>query len=75
MRPFLRTPEQGAATPVWVATAPELASKSGKSFGSLFGDWKRELKLPAVATDPESARRLYETCAELSGLVPKIRAA
>jgi retinol dehydrogenase-14 len=75
MRPFLRTPEQGAATPVWVATAPELSSKSGKSFGSLFGDWKRELKLPIVATDPELGRRLYEICEALSGLVPKIRAA
>jgi hypothetical protein len=52
---FMRSPEKGADTAVWLATAPEVAGVSG----GYFGDRKPRRPSPA-ASDPEAARRLWE---------------
>lgn len=67
MRPIMKTPEQGAVTPLWLATAPELERVSGKVFGAMRGDGKQELTtVPAPARDLAAAQRLYETCERLA---------
>jgi retinol dehydrogenase 12 len=54
-RRWLRTPEQGAATAVYLATSPEGAGVSGEYFVD-----ERPVALPPAARDDESARRLWE---------------
>ena len=65
MRPLMRSSAAGARTPVYVATAPELETVSGKCFGTMFGDGKAEMKLPAGATDPAQAQQLWAECERL----------
>ena len=66
-RPFLglRTPEQGARTIIHLATAPELASITGKYFVD-----GRERRSPAVSYDQDLQDRLWRRSAELVGLTP-----
>lgn len=55
LRPFIRTPEQGADTAVWLATAPEVAGQSGGYYAD------RKLKQPnAQARDAAVWRKLWE---------------
>ncbi len=63
LKPFFKTPEQGAATSVHVATAPELANVSGEYFMN-----ERLAKASAAARDAQSARRLWDVSLELTGL-------
>jgi NAD(P)-dependent dehydrogenase (short-subunit alcohol dehydrogenase family) len=59
------TPEQGAVAPVWLATAPELATVNGKYFNE-----KEEIPLAEAVQNPELAERLWqlsETLAKFSG--------
>ena len=59
-RPFLLTPEQGARTTIYVASAPELESITGAYFvDSLPAPTKRH------AMDMAAARRLWEASEEL----------
>jgi NAD(P)-dependent dehydrogenase (short-subunit alcohol dehydrogenase family) len=52
---FMRSPEKGADTAVWLATAPEVAGVSGGYFGD------RKPRRPSrAAQDPAAARRLWE---------------
>jgi NAD(P)-dependent dehydrogenase (short-subunit alcohol dehydrogenase family) len=53
-RPFAPTPEQAAATSVYLATAPELDSVSGRYFVDL-----REARAAPGALEPELAARLW----------------
>lgn len=62
-KPFLLSPEEGAATPVYVAAAPELEGISGKLFIK-----KQEALLPERARDEVVATRLWEASAELTAL-------
>jgi NAD(P)-dependent dehydrogenase (short-subunit alcohol dehydrogenase family) len=55
LAPFFRTPEGGAATSIHVATAPELATVSGRYFKNC-----REARPAAFASDREAAGRLWE---------------
>lgn len=57
-----KTPAKGADTAVWLATATEVEGVSGKYFEN-----RRELTLAPHASDPETARRLWETSARLTG--------
>jgi NAD(P)-dependent dehydrogenase (short-subunit alcohol dehydrogenase family) len=59
---FMLTPEQGADTLIYLASAPEVAGQTG-------GYWaKRKVVQPsAAARDPEAARRLWEVSAALAG--------
>jgi NAD(P)-dependent dehydrogenase (short-subunit alcohol dehydrogenase family) len=62
-RLFFRTPQQGARTPIWVATEEGLESRSGTCFGSVLGSgWRNELALPSVAKDPVLAEKVYALC-------------
>lgn len=63
LRPFLRTPEQGADTVLYLATAPEVATASGKYFCN-----RREVQPSPAAQDDETAQRLWQISAELTGL-------
>ena len=62
LKPFFKTPDQGARTSVHVATAPELAGVSGAYFANC-----REKQPAAPARDPQTARRLWETSARMTG--------
>ncbi len=64
-QPLLRSPAQGAATPLWVASAPELTGVTGK----YFADAKERTPAPTAA-DPVKARELWELSARLVGLRP-----
>jgi NAD(P)-dependent dehydrogenase (short-subunit alcohol dehydrogenase family) len=59
-RPLLMSPAAGAKTSVHLASAPELATVSGRFF-----DRSREVPLDRVAQDPAAARRLWEISEEL----------
>ncbi|HZR81231.1 MAG TPA: SDR family oxidoreductase [Candidatus Binatia bacterium] len=65
LAPFFRSPEQGAATSLHVATAPELASVTGRYFKNC-----REAEPSRAARDPEAARRLWQISEQLVGGAP-----
>ena len=63
VRPFLKTPAQGADTLIWLATADEVEGQSGGYYD------RRRLRQPsAAAQDEAAARRLWALSAELCGL-------
>lgn len=62
-RPFFLSSTKGARTSLYVATSPELAGVTGKFF-----DRSAEKKPSAAATNLETAKRLYEISAELTGV-------
>ena len=62
VRPFLKSPEQGARTSVHLASAPELAGVSGRYFAN-----SAPRKSSARSYDAQVAARLWETSAELTG--------
>ena len=64
-RPFLLTAEQGAATTLYVATAPELATVSGKYFAR-----SREVTPTQAARDEAVAARLWRESEALVAAVP-----
>lgn len=65
MRPFLRTPEQGADTIVWLASAPE----PGSSSGSFWFDRKRVPKHMTESTreTPKDRADLWSRLVETTG--------
>lgn len=63
MRPFFKTPAQGAETSLHVATAPELASTNGRYFAE-----SREAKTTAAARDAGAALRLWNQSCEWVGV-------
>lgn len=58
---FLRSPAQGAATSVHVATAEALEGVTGKYFASC-----KEARAAAVASDPSVGKRLWDLSVELT---------
>ena len=62
LAPFFRTPAQGAATSIRVATDPALASVSGRYFANA-----REKRSSRASYDEAVARRLWDVSAELTG--------
>jgi NAD(P)-dependent dehydrogenase (short-subunit alcohol dehydrogenase family) len=67
----LKTPEQGAATSVLLATSPELAGVSGRYFEDcneapvVANDFDGSAGVRAYALDPEAAERLWEVSLEM----------
>jgi retinol dehydrogenase-14 len=57
------SPEEGARTPVYLATAPELEGVSGKYFRE-----QREAGSSPQSHDPQLAERLWQESARLTGL-------
>jgi dehydrogenase/reductase SDR family protein 12 len=64
MRPLLRTPEQGAETVVWLASAPRADIEAGR----LYLDRRPRPfdRAPWTVTSAEERRRLWETVAALA---------
>src|SRR5438128_1896166 len=60
---FLKSPEKGAETPIYLATSPEVEGISGKYFV------RNQMLAPSArAQDPAVARRLFEISMELAHL-------
>jgi len=62
-KPFMRSPEQGADTLVWLASSPEVEGVSGKYYSD-----RKEIEAKKVAYDRAARRRLWEISEELTGL-------
>jgi NAD(P)-dependent dehydrogenase (short-subunit alcohol dehydrogenase family) len=62
-KPFMRSPEQGADTLIWLASSSEVGGVSGKYFSD-----RKELEAKKVAYDPAARRRLWEISEDLTGL-------
>jgi NAD(P)-dependent dehydrogenase (short-subunit alcohol dehydrogenase family) len=60
---FLKSPEEGARTSLYLASAPEVEGVSGRYFADC-----RERTPAEHARDPEIARRLWQRSEELTGL-------
>jgi NAD(P)-dependent dehydrogenase (short-subunit alcohol dehydrogenase family) len=63
IRPFMRTPEQGAATSIHLASAPEVSGVTGGYFAD-----SRPKPGSAESRDMTIARRLWEVSARMTGL-------
>jgi NAD(P)-dependent dehydrogenase (short-subunit alcohol dehydrogenase family) len=63
VRPFELSPRQGARTPIYLASSPEVAKVSGKYFVRM-----RDRRSSPESYDPEAAQRLWEVSAKLTGL-------
>jgi len=59
-RPFLRTPAQGAATSIYLATAPEVEGVTGQYFAN-----RRPATSNMASYDTTAAARLWDTSARL----------
>lgn len=64
-RPFAKTPEQGAETPLYLATSSEVEGVSGKYFEN-----KKAKPTSQKSYDTAAARRLWDVSAELTKLEP-----
>jgi NAD(P)-dependent dehydrogenase (short-subunit alcohol dehydrogenase family) len=62
-KPFMRSPEQGADTLIWLASSPEVEGVSGKYFSD-----RKEIEAKDIAYDPDARRRLWEISEDLTGL-------
>jgi NAD(P)-dependent dehydrogenase (short-subunit alcohol dehydrogenase family) len=62
-RPFMKTPKQGAATSVYLASSPEMEGVTGKYFAN-----SREKKSSRTSRNEALARRLWETSEQLTRL-------
>lgn len=60
---FMITPEEGAATSIYLASSPEVAGVTGKYF-----DKSKAKKASAKALDKNNAARLWEISEKLTGL-------
>jgi NAD(P)-dependent dehydrogenase (short-subunit alcohol dehydrogenase family) len=58
---FGSTPEKGADTVLWLATAPEAATVSGKLFAK-----RKEIRTPGQGSDPAARKRLWEESERLT---------
>ena len=60
-KPFMRSPEQGADTLIWLSSSPEVEGVSGKYFSD-----RKEIEARKVAYDPAARRRLWEISEDLT---------
>jgi len=63
LKPFFRTPEQGARTTVFLASSPEVEGITGGYFVD-----SRERRPSAAARNDDDARKLWRVSAEMTGL-------
>jgi len=59
-KPFLRSPEKGAQTSIYLASAPDLDGMTGKYFAD-----SKEKQPTSIAQDDEAARRIWTASEEL----------
>lgn len=60
---LMRTPEKGAETLIWLATAPELRGVSGKYFCD-----KKVIRSSTISHDERIAKQLWDVSARLTGI-------
>lgn len=60
-KPFMRSPEQGSDTLIWLASSPEVDGVSGKYFSD-----RKEIEAKDIAYDPDARRRLWEISESLT---------
>lgn len=65
VRPFMKTPERGAETSIYLASSPEVDGVSGRYFAN-----SRPKASSRASYDTAAARRLWEVSAGLVGLAP-----
>jgi retinol dehydrogenase 14 len=58
----MRSPEEGADTPVWLASSPEVEGVTGRYYAS-----RRPRRSSRRSYDTELARRLWQVSEELTG--------
>lgn len=63
LRPFFRTPEQGARTAVYLASSPEVEGVTGGYYED-----ERPIRPSAASQDEAAARRLWEISAQMTGV-------
>ena len=63
IRPFMKTPARGAATSIYVASAPELETVTGRYFAN-----SKPKKSSAPSYDQTAAARLWHDSTGLVGL-------
>jgi NAD(P)-dependent dehydrogenase (short-subunit alcohol dehydrogenase family) len=63
LKPFMRTPEQGARTTVYLASSPDVAAVTGEYFRD-----ERPSRVSPAALDDAAARRLWEISERMTGL-------
>jgi retinol dehydrogenase 14 len=62
-KPFMRTPEQGADTLIWLGSSSDVEGVSGKYFSD-----RKEIEAKEIAHDPAARLRLWEISEVLTGL-------
>src|SRR5918997_986080 len=62
-KPFMRSPEQGADTLIWLDSSPEVEGISGMYFSD-----RKEIEAKKVTCAPAARRRLWEISEDLTGL-------
>lgn len=62
-KPFMRTPEQGADTLIWLASSPDVEGVSGRYYSD-----RKPVEPKKIANDPSARRRLWEESEKLTGL-------
>ncbi|MFW9968579.1 MAG: SDR family oxidoreductase [Candidatus Odinarchaeota archaeon] len=60
---FAKSPEEGAETPIYLASSPNVENLSGKFFID-----KKESKSKDITYDKNVAKRLWDVCSELTNL-------
>ena len=65
-RPFMKTPDQGAATPIYLASSPEVGGLTGRYFAN-----GRPKKSSKSSYDTAAAARLWQVSTRLAGLPPR----
>jgi hypothetical protein len=63
VRPFLKTPAQGAETSIYLASSPDVAGVTGQFFVD-----RRPRAANKVAYDTDLAARLWQVSADLVGM-------
>ena len=63
VRPFMKTPEQGAQTSIHLASSPEVEGVSGRYFAN-----RRVRRSSSASYDTTTAARLWDVSADLVGL-------
>jgi NAD(P)-dependent dehydrogenase (short-subunit alcohol dehydrogenase family) len=66
---FMKSPVQGAETPIWLATSPEVENVNGEYFAN-----RKPAQASAASHDREKAERLWAISEEMTGLKPQARA-
>lgn len=64
VRPFQKSANRGAETPVYLASSPEVEKQTGRYYVDC-----KDTRSPEASYDLETARRLWELSAQMTGLV------